>query len=110
MSGGSKKSDSKAAATTTTTQPMQTVQPGMPGQISTLADQLAAGFGQPSADILAQLQQYYQPMQLPNYAPVPTPAPVTPTPTPKPAPKPIIGKGVNGNNTTGFIHQGGANR
>lgn len=89
MSGGG--SDKKPAAATTpaaTTTPMQTVQPGMPGQISTLADQLAAGFGQPSADIMTQLMQYYQPMSLPNYAPV-TPA-ATPTPTaPKPAPKPI---------------------
>lgn len=92
MSGGSK-SSSKPAATPAATNatPMQTIQPGMPGQISTLADQLAAGFGQQPADILAQLQQYYQPMSLPNYAPVtPAATPVTPTPTtPKPAPKPV---------------------
>lgn len=90
MSGGNKSSAKPTATTTATnTTPMQTVQPGMPGQISTLADQLAAGFGQQPADILAQLQQYYQPMSLPNYAPV---TPVTPAPTtttPKPAPKPI---------------------
>lgn len=105
MGGSSKKADKKTADTPTT-QPMQTVQPGMPGQISTLADQLAAGFGQQPADVMTQLLQYYQPMSLPNYAP-PAPAPATPTPavpTPKPAatPKPIIGRGA-------VTHYGGAN-
>lgn len=78
------------------TTPMQTIQPGMPGQISTLADQLAAGFGQNPADIMAQLQQYYQPMSIPNYAPV-TPA-TTPT-TPKPVTTPHSGN--NGGSITG---------
>ena len=103
MSGGSdKKPATKTTAATTATTPMQTVQPGMPGQINTLANQLAAGFGQQPADILAQLQQYYQPMSLPNYAPVtPTPAtPATPTPvTPKPTPpktRGIVGGGWGG--------------
>jgi hypothetical protein len=106
--GGSKKpADTK---TTTTTQPMQTVPPGMPGQIDTLSQQLAAGFGQPQSDILAYLNQYYQPMSLPNYAPVPTPAPTTPapkTPTPAPitTPKPKMGIG-----STTYTHSGGANR
>jgi hypothetical protein len=77
MSGGSKKKASTPAADTATATPMQTVQPGMPGQINTLADQLAAGFGQQSGDVLSQLLQYYQPMSLPNYAPV---APATPAP------------------------------
>lgn len=88
MSGGGKKSDKKADPATT--QPMQTVQPGMPGQISTLADQLAAGFGQQPADIMAQLQQYYQPMSIPNYAPVP-PTPAAPKPT-APSPTPATTK------------------
>lgn len=119
MSGGSKKSDTKKTETPTT-QPVQTIQPGMPGQISTLADQLAAGFGQQPADIMAQLQQYYQPMSLPNYAPVtptptPTPAPVTPTPRPITKPKmPVWGSaGSEYDSKTGAynpLRSGGANR
>ncbi len=83
MSGGgsSKKNDTPKTETPATT-PMQTIQPGMPGQISTLADQLAAGFGQNPADILAQLQQYYQPMSIPNYAPGATVTPTATTSTP----------------------------
>jgi hypothetical protein len=118
MSGGgsSKKKDDK---TTPTTQPMQTVQPGMPGQIDTLSQQLAAGFGQPQGDILAYLNQYYQPMSLPNYAPVtPTPAtpvPTKPTPTPITMPKaPMFGQpGSEYDSKTGAynpLRSGGANR
>jgi hypothetical protein len=106
--GGSK--DTKPKTDTTTATPMQTVQPGMPGQISSLADQLAAGFGQQPNDVMTQLMQYYQPMSLPNYAPVPTPAtptPVTPVVTPpvvKPPKTGIIGKGS-------YVERsGGANR
>lgn len=108
MSGGGKKS-TKKTDTPATTQPMQTIQPGMPGQIDALSQQLAAGFGQQPNDMMSQLMQYYQPMSLPNYAP---PAPVTPAPTPTPVvtpkpvhkPKPIIGAG------TYTPHSGGANR
>lgn len=88
MSGGSKKTETPKTDTTTSATPMQTIQPGMPGQINALANQLAAGFGQQSGDVLSQLMQYYQPMSLPNYAPV-TPAATAPTPTPvTPAPAP----------------------
>lgn len=105
MSGGGKKNDTPKADTPTTA-PMQTVQPGMPGQISTLADQLAAGFGQQPSDMLAQLQQYYQPMSIPNYAPVTpaTPAPVT-APKPVTTPKPVVRS-----NQTYQTRSGGANR
>ena len=85
--GGNNQQQAPAPAGT----PMQTIQPGMPGQISTLADQLAAGFGQNPADMLSQLQQYYQPMSIPNYAPVAPTAPTSPTtPTPhSPATTPL---------------------
>lgn len=104
--GGGKKTETKAATSTST--PMQTVQPGMPGQISTLADQLAAGFGQPSSDVMAQLLQYYQPMSLPNYAPAtptaPAPTPATPAKPTAPAPKPIIGGRNNNYAVNGHGH------
>jgi hypothetical protein len=118
--GGSKKpADTKP---TTTTQPMQTVPPGMPGQIDTLSQQLAAGFGQPQGDILAYLNQYYQPMSLPNYAPVaptPTPTPATPVTAPKTTPRTnqnqnILARGFpEYDPKTGAynpLHSGGANR
>lgn len=113
MSGGGGGS-SKPKTNTPTTAPMQTIQPGMPGQISTLADQLAAGFGQQPADILAQLQQYYQPMSIPNYAPAAATTPTTPAKTPVTTPT----TGKRGSQSeydakTGAynpFHQGGANR
>jgi hypothetical protein len=51
----------------------------MPGQLDALSAQLAAGFGQSQPDILALLNQYYQPMQLPDYSPQPAPTPTTTT-------------------------------
>jgi hypothetical protein len=118
MSGGGKKSTAKTNTPAATTQPMQTVQPGMPGQIDALSQQLAAGFGQQPADIMTQLMQYYQPMSLPNYAPVTptTPTPTTPTPaTPRPQttrdqwtpPTSSSGLGLFGNGST---RSGGSNR
>lgn len=108
--GGNNQQQAPAPAGT----PMQTIQPGMPGQISTLADQLAAGFGQNPADMLSQLQQYYQPMSIPNYAPVtpaaPThapPAPSTPQPGRTPTQRPVYDPNTSAYNP---VHQGGANR
>jgi len=49
--------------------PMTQVPAAMPGQLDALSQQLAAGFGGQPADLLALMNQYYQPMQLPNYAP-----------------------------------------
>jgi len=52
-----------------------TVQPAMPGQLESIAAQLAAAYGQSPQGLLAHMQQYYQPMTLPSYAPAPaTPA------------------------------------
>lgn len=80
--GGSSKSAAPAATTpAATTRPTTTVPAAMPGQLDALSAQLAAGFGQSQPDILALLNQYYQPMQLPDYSP--QPAPTTPT-TPRP--------------------------
>lgn len=84
--GGSSKNTTPAspAAATTPTQPMQTIQPAMPGQLEALAQQLGAGFGQPAPDMLAYIQQFHRPMQVPDYSPQPaaTPTPVASTPTP----------------------------
>lgn len=90
MGGKNKKASSNSAAATPAaaapaipTQPMQTVQGAMPGQLDTLAQQLGAGFGQNPADILAMLQQYHQPMTLGDftngYVPPPAPAPAAKT-------------------------------
>ena len=109
--GGNNQQQAPAPAGT----PMQTIQPGMPGQISTLADQLAAGFGQNPADMLSQLQQYYQPMSIPNYAPVAT-TPSTPNahgPTPTTNTPPVLGRDnklVRDNSGYNPVRQGGANR
>ena len=81
--GGSSKSAAPAATTpAATARPTTTVQPAMPGQLDALSAQLAAGYGQSQPDILAMLNQFYQPMQLPDYSPQPAPAaPTTPRPT-----------------------------
>ena len=81
--GGSSKSAAPAATTpAATTRPTTTVPAAMPGQLDALSAQLAAGFGQSQPDILALLNQYYQPMQLPDYSPQPVPTtPATPRPT-----------------------------
>ena len=80
--GGSSKSAAPAAATpAATTQPTMTMQPAMPGQLDALSAQLPAGYGQSQPDILALLNQYYRPMEIPDYSP--QPAPTTPT-TPRP--------------------------
>ncbi|AWC25363.1 hypothetical protein CO731_04858 [Aminobacter sp. MSH1] len=68
--GGSNKSPASAspAATPTPQQPMQTIQPAMPGQLEALAQQLGSGFGQQPADMMSYLQQFYKPMQMPDYS------------------------------------------
>jgi hypothetical protein len=82
MGGSSKKATSETPAATTPTQPMQTIQPSMPGQLEALAQQLSAGFGQSAPDMMSYLQQFYKPMQVPDYSPQPA---ATPTPAPAPA-------------------------
>lgn len=93
MGGSSKKSSTDSAATTPTPQqPTMTVQPFMPGMQQALADQLAMGYGQQPADIMAYLSNIYKPMTLPDYSkPASTPAPATGGPSPVSG-----GKGVTG--------------
>lgn len=67
---------------------MQTIQPAMPGQLDALSQQLAAGFGQAQPDMLAYLQQFYKPMQIPDYSAQPAAATPPPPATPTPAPTP----------------------
>ena len=85
MSGGGGSKPTDQAATAATQQPQQTVQPGMPGQLDALSTQLASGYGQQPADILAYLQQFYKPMQIPDYsakaATIPGKTPPVKTPT-----------------------------
>ncbi|MRX31918.1 hypothetical protein [Aminobacter sp. MDW-2] len=82
MGGKSKKATNETPATTTPTQPMQTLQPSMPGQLEAIAQQLGAGFGQPAPDMMSYLQQFYKPMQVPDYSAQPA---TTPNPAPTPA-------------------------
>lgn len=86
MGKNSKKNEQAATPVATQQQPMQTIQPAMPGQLDALSQQLAAGFGQSAPDMLSYLQQFYKPMQVPDYSQRPaaaTPPPaVTPSPTP----------------------------
>lgn len=49
--------------------PMTEVPAAMPGQLDALSQQLAMGYGQQPADLLSIMNQYYQPMQLPDYGP-----------------------------------------
>lgn len=60
--------------------PMTEVPAAMPGQLDALTQQLAMGFGMAEPDLMALLNQYYQPMQLPDYSPGAIPAPATPDP------------------------------
>lgn len=48
--------------------PMREVPAAMPGQLDALSQQLAMGYGQQPSDLLSLMNQYYQPMQLPNYS------------------------------------------
>lgn len=85
MGGSSKKPTDPAATPAASQQPMMTVQPAMPGQLEAIAQQLGAGFGQSAPDMMAYLQQFYKPMQVPDYSPkpaAPTPTPTASTPTP----------------------------
>lgn len=82
MGGSSKKATNETPAATTPTQPMQTLQPSMPGQLEAIAQQLGAGFGQSAPDMMAYLQQFYKPMQVPDYSAQPA---TTPNPAPTPA-------------------------
>jgi len=63
--GGSKK---KTPQTTIMDRPTITVPGSMPGQLDALSQQLAMGYGQSQPDIMALLNQVYQPMKLPDYS------------------------------------------
>lgn len=53
----------------TSSRPMTEVPAAMPGQLDALSQQLAMGYGQQPSDLLSLMNQYYQPMQLPDYGP-----------------------------------------
>jgi len=83
MGGSSKKATAPAKQETTynaAMRPMTEVPAAMPGQLDALTQQLAMGFGMDQPDLLALLNQYYQPMSLPDYSPGAIPAPATPDP------------------------------
>lgn len=105
--GGSSKSAAPAATTpAATTRPTTTVPAAMPGQLDALSAQLAAGFGQSQPDILALLNQYYQPMQLPDYSPQPAPTTPTRTTPVATAPRPVASGGrVGGRDPNGGINR-----
>lgn len=110
--GGSSKSAAPAAATpAATTRPTMTVPGAMPGQLDALSAQLAAGYGQSQPDILSLLNQYYSPMQLPDYSPQPAATPTTPTATPA-ATAPVTRAPLDRNNgrAGGRDPNGGINR
>lgn len=71
MGSSSKKSSASAEkdVSNAAIRPMTQVPAAMPGQLDALSQQLAMGYGGQPSDLLAMLNQYYQPMQLPNYAP-----------------------------------------
>lgn len=78
MGGSSKKKSSPAAEkdiSNAAIRPMTEVPAAMPGQLDALSQQLAMGYGQQPADLLSLMNQYYQPMMLPDYGP--NAAPVT---------------------------------
>lgn len=89
MSGGGGGGGGGSKDKTPTVMPTDTVQPAMPGQLDAISQQLASGYGQAPADIMANLMQYYAPMSLPDYGPQPTP----PTPTKPTTPKPTVPSG-----------------
>lgn len=79
-----KKADTLPSYMTNTT----TVQPFMPGWDNSLARQMAAGGFGSEPSLLAYMNQFYSPMQLPGGAApaAPTPAPnATPNATPAPS-------------------------
>lgn len=87
MSGGSK---SKASEGDKVQGPPTTsVQPFMPGMDQLLAGQLAAGFGGSPTSYLTGMNQYYAPMQVPDYSNY-TGAPVVASSTPAPT-APVAG-------------------
>lgn len=109
--GGSSKSAAPAATTpAATTRPTTTVPAAMPGQLDALSAQLAAGFGQSQPDILALLNQYYQPMQLPDYSPQPAATPTTPTTPTATAPVTRAPLDRNNGRAGGRDPNGGINR
>ena len=78
---GSSKKATKETEHNAAMRPMTEVPAAMPGQLDALSQQLAMGFGMDQPDLLALMNQYYQPMSLPDYSPGAIPAPATPDPT-----------------------------
>lgn len=108
MSSGSKKATAPAKqepAHNAAMRPMTEVPAAMPGQLDALTQQLAMGFGMDQPDLLALLNQYYQPMSLPDYSPGAIPAPATPDPaTAAPSPLENALKQLNGDRS--WSHSG----
>ena len=75
MGSSSKKSSASAEkdVSNAAIRPMTQVPAAMPGQLDALSQQLAMGFGAHPSDLLALMNQYYQPMQLPDYSPTAAP-------------------------------------
>src|SRR5690606_33942257 len=78
---GSSKKATKETEHNAAMRPMTEVPAAMPGQLDALTQQLSMGFGMDQPDLQALLNQYYQPMNLPDYSPGATPAPATPDPS-----------------------------
>ncbi len=68
MGGSSKKKKSNEPTITAANRPTYTAPGAMPGQLDALSQQLAMGYGQSQPDIMAMLNQVYQPMNLPDYS------------------------------------------
>lgn len=77
MGGISKKNSNEKDISNAAIRPMTEVPAAMPGQLDALSQQLSMGYGQQPSDLLSLMNQYYQPMQLPDYGP--NAAPVTPS-------------------------------
>lgn len=72
MGGSSKKKSSEPEDKNTINaaiRPMREVPAAMPGQLDALSQQLAMGYNAEPADLLSLMNQYYQPMMLPDYGP-----------------------------------------
>lgn len=70
MGGSSKKKSSEPEDKNTINaaiRPMREVPAAMPGQLDALSQQLAMGYNAEPADLLSLMNQYYQPMMLPDY-------------------------------------------
>lgn len=69
MGGISKKNSNEKDISNAAIRPMTEAPAAMPGQLDALSQQLSMGYGQQPSDLLSLMNQYYQPMQLPDYGP-----------------------------------------